>query len=259
MAAGANLYRLTGDRSRWSLVNTDMPDNGSLSQFNNGWGLANSFKVPLRSWQMTERNDTLYVVSNSDKKILASIDRGETWKAIGVRPEGNVASGLVITDEAFYLGVDGRRLGIDGGVFYSVDAGKSWTPLKYPLRESIRGITAIENTVFVGTEKGLYRYSSEGWERLFVGKTLNVSALASTEHRLYVIVRQSVNKDKHLLFYRSADLGDSWEVIDFIKTVSDGPNNSKMDDNSGTVETFHARIVAAQEKLLVFNGGKNLQ
>ena len=255
MAAGANLYRLTGDRSRWGLVNTDMPDNGSLLQFHNGWGLANDFEVPLMPWRMTERNDTLYVVSDSDKKILASIDRGVTWKAIGVRPEGNVASGLVITDEAFYLGVDGRRFGIDGGVFYSVDAGKSWTPLKYPLRESLRGITAIENTVFVGTEKGLYRYSSEGWERLFVGKTLNVSALASTEHRLYVVVRQEVNKNKYLLLYRSIDLGDSWEVIDFIKTVSDGPNNSKMDDDSGTVNTFVVKIVAAQEKLLVFNSG----
>ena len=255
MAAGANLYRLTGDRSRWSLVNTDMPDNGSLLQFNNGLGLINTFEVPLMSWRMTERNDTLYVVSNSDKKILASIDRGETWKAVGVRPEGNLSTGLVITDEAFYLGVDGRRLGIDGGVFYSVDAGKSWTPLKYTPRESIRGITAIENTVFVGTENGLYRHSSEGLERLLVGKTVNVGTLTSTEHRLYVVVRQEVKKNKHLLLYRSTDLGDSWQVIDFIKTASDGPNNAKMDDDSEAVKYFPTRMVAAQEKLLVLNSG----
>ena len=256
MAAGANLYRLADDRSRWSLVNTDMPDSGVLLQFENAWGLANDFKTPRMSWQMTEWKDTLYVVSNSDKRILASMDRGETWNAVGVRPEGNLTTALVITDEAFYLGIDIDRQHwrIDGGVFYSVDTGKSWAPLESLPLASLRGITAIENTVFVGTSEGLYRYSSEGWERL-LGKTVNVGALASTEHRLYVVLRQEVKKNKHLLLYRSTDLGNSWRVIDFIKTVSDGPNNAKMDDDSEAVKYFPTRMVAVQEKLLVSNSG----
>ena len=129
--ADADLYRLTDDRSTWIPANTDVSLNGAS--------------------QMTEHEDTLYIVS--DTEVLASADRGSTWNSLGTRPEGELI-GTIITDEALYLG-------LTDGVFRSVDAGKSWTSLddgNLADRE-IRAITAIENIVFVGTDKGLYRHS----------------------------------------------------------------------------------------------------
>ena len=77
---------------------------------------------------MTERDDRLYVVS--DTEILTSTDRGETWNALGPRPEGQLID-LVITD-----GTPGAQanitmhLALVEGVFGSVDTGKSWTPVR---------------------------------------------------------------------------------------------------------------------------------
>ena len=210
---GADLYRLTDDRRRWSLVNTNMPLNGS--------------------WQMTERDDTLYIVSETE--VLASMDRGETWKALGPRPEGQLID-LIITDGT--LGVQAdiiMYLALADGVFRSVDAGKSWTPVGEPLvNTEIRTITAIEDVVFVGTDSGLYCRNSEGWTLLLVDedhKTRNIRAMASTGHRLYVAVGDKViNHDfglalpskmvweTSLSLYRSTDLGDSWQTLDYKKT-----------------------------------------
>ena len=221
---------------------------------------------------MTEHEDTLYVVSGTE--VLASADRGRTWNSLGTRPEGQLI-GTVITDEALYLAL------IDG-IFQSIDAGKSWTSLtdENLTDRKIQAIAAIENTVFVGTDKGLYRHSSEGWEQLPVGETENIRALASAEHRLYVAVGEEI-KNKKLatsvsmsLFntspslYRSIDLGDSWQAIDFPKTVSDseksdgfifatGAGNSKVDDNSETEKTARVKMVAAQERLLVVDGSES--
>ena len=175
---GADLYRLTDDRSQWHLVNANMSLNGS--------------------WQMTDRDDTLYVVT--DKEILASIDRGETWHPLGTRPEGQLID-LVITDKAPGAQADIiMYLALANGVFHSVDAGKSWISVSDQLvNKEIRAITVIEDVVFVGTDAGLYRLNSEGWTLLPVDedhKTRNIRAMASAEHRLYVAVGDKVvNKD----------------------------------------------------------------
>ena len=242
--AGADLYRLTDDRSTWIPANTNMSINGS--------------------WQMTEHEDTLYVVSGTE--VLASTDRGRTWNSLGTRPEGQLI-GTIITDEA--PGAQANitmYLGLVDGVFRSVDAGKSWTSLtdENLTDRKIQAIAAIENTVFVGTDNGLYRHSSEGWEQLPVGETENIRALASAEHRLYVAVGEEI-KNKKLVtsvsmslfntspsLYRSTDLGDSWQAIDFPKTASDsgesdgfifaaGAGDPKVDDNSETEKTARSK------------------
>ena len=210
--SGADLYRLTDDRNAWISANTNMSINGS--------------------WQMMEHKDTLYVVS--DTEVLASADRGSTWNSLGTRPEGQLI-GTIITDE-----VPGAQanitmyLGLVDGVFRSVDAGKSWTSLtdENLTDRKIQAITAIENTVFVGTDNGLYRHSSEGWEQLpvdEVGEAENILALASAEHRLYVAVGEEIENKKLSIsvsmsayntdpsLYRSTDLGNSWQAIDFTK------------------------------------------
>ena len=253
--AGADLYRLTDDRSTWIPANTNMSINGS--------------------WQMTEHEDTLYVVSGTE--VLASTDRGRTWNSLGTRPEGQLI-GTIITDEAPGAQADFTMyLGLVDGVFRSVDAGKSWTSLtdENLTDRKIQAIAAIENTVFVGTDNGLYRHSSEGWEQLPVGETENIRALASAEHRLYVAVGEEI-KNKKLVtsvsmslfntspsLYRSTDLGDSWQAIDFPKTASVSEENdgftfaTGVDDNSETEKTARVKMVAAQERLLVVDGSES--
>ncbi|RKU15940.1 hypothetical protein C6503_13320 [Candidatus Poribacteria bacterium] len=253
--SNADLYRLTDDRSTWIPANTDVSINGY--------------------WQMAEHEDTLYIVS--DTETLASVDRGETWSVQGARPKGQLID-TVVTDEALYLGL------VDG-VFHSVDAGKSWTSLDDGTLagREIRAITAIENTVFVGTDKGLYRHSSEGWAQLRVGETENIRALASAEHRLYVAVGNDVQHKTFsmtisisatskttLSLYRSTDLGDSWQAIDVPEMDSDSQENGwfsvrhevnksqiAANSESDVEKTSRPKMVAAQERLFVLDGGKS--
>ena len=257
---GTDLYRLTDDRSTWIPANTNLSTNGS--------------------WQMAEHEDTLYSVSGTE--ILASIDRGETWNALGARPEGELID-VVLTDEAPGAQVNIiMYLALVDGVFRSVDAGKSWTSLNDGnlSDRKIQAITAIENTVFVGTDAGLYRWNSEGWKQLAVGGSENIHAMASAEHRLYVAVGKASKKVKvnlsisismssisnaPLSLYRSTDLGDSWQAMDFAKTVEKndrfgvtiGLDNAKMDDDlkMGMEKMPSVKMVAAQEKIFVLDGG----
>ena len=250
---GTDLYRLTGDRSRWNLVNTNMPLNGS--------------------WQMTERDGTLYVVS--DTEILASMDRGETWNSLCPRPEGQLVD-LVITDIIMYLA-------LADGVFRSVDTGNSWTSVSEELvNKEIRAITAIEEVVFIGTDSGLYRLNSEGCTLLSVGESQNIRTVASAGHRLYVAVGEKAARQifdgflapqmtmaTSLALYRSTDLGDSWQTLDFRKTKIEsssetgmtfsvgGPSESNENKDgskdSETKRTAIFEIVAVEETLFVLD------
>ena len=249
--AGADLYRLTDDRSAWIPTNTNMSINGSS--------------------EMTEHEDTLYIFSGTE--VLASADRGETWNSLGARPEGQLI-GTIITDEA--PGTQANitmYLGLVDGVFRSVDAGKSWTSLtdENLTDRKIQAIAAIEDTLFVGTDKGLYRHSSESWEQLPVAEAKNIRALASAEHRLYVAVGKGIKKknlsisismssafNTSLSLYRSVDLGDSWQAIDFPKPVSEENDGFILATGAGeTEETLGIKMVAAQERLLVVDGDKS--
>ena len=261
---GSDLYRLVDDGSRWGIVNANMPFNGS--------------------WQMTEYDKTLYLVS--DTEIFTSIDRGETWNPLGARPEGQLID-LVITDGSPGTHTDIRMyLGLADGVFNSVDTGKSWTPISDELvNKEIRAITAIEDSVFVGTDSGLYRRNSEGWTLLPIDedhKTRNIRAMASAGHQLYVAVGEKVvNKDfglalpsrmvweTSLSLYRSTDLGDSWQTLDYRKTETEPssqvrisvrvePADPRSDQNekespkdAKTKPTLIFKMVAVEDNLFV--------
>ena len=240
-----DLYRLMDDGRRWNLISSNVPFKGS--------------------WQITERGDTFYVVS--DTEVLASADRGKTWNSLGVRPEGKLI-GIMITDEAFYLG-------LAEGVYHSEDGGTSWIPLNDGLEDrKIRALAAIENTVFVGTDSGLYRLKSEGWEQLPVGGEVeNIRALASTGHRLYVAIGEEVKNQltSHFLsmmttrktsksLFRSTDLGDSWQGIEPKKVLpakTIGRVTFGTSNDSETEPTSSIRIAAFQENLMVIDRGSS--
>ena len=205
-----SLYKLTEDSRAWKHVN--MRSGTSLN---------------LQDWlagaiQLAEHGDRLYLAT--DTEVLTSVDNGETWHSLGAHPEGP-PRGFAVTDSGFYLA-------LMEGVYHSKDGKTSWVVLTDGMEvERIRALTAVENTVFAGTNNGLYRLNGEKWELLTVGpadkpeRKLTIHALASEAHRLYVAAgwefTNQLGDRKTIMtganwwsLYRSTDLGDTWYAID---------------------------------------------
>ena len=206
--AARGIYRLTEDENAWTLI----CQSTSTRQF----------QMPMAEW-----NDTLYVLTADE--LLTSTDEGDTWEVVGSRPEGR-AFELLITDEAFYLVFEKH-------IFRSEDVGKSWIPMMQDLYVyimkmngtpdiSISDAVALGNSVFVGTNQGLYRVTTDDWKRLpFYGPQF-INALIATEDKLYVIAGPDFTKpttfeDQGLdmsievlkfppRIFRSTDLGNTW-------------------------------------------------
>ena len=209
------IYRLRSDTPAWTLVNSSVPIEG--------------LRVP-----MAEHKNTLYLVSND--AVFASTDEGATWNTLCARPEGE-AMGFVVTDEAQG---DGSPVGIamylaihDKGVLHFTVGGKEWTLLNDGLMDqTISAMTAIGDTVFAGTGKGLYRLDPGGWERLLSDVSGSIYSLAVAEDSLYVgtgpdflalqearsksteIMQTMYNNNSSLSkVFHSPDLGTSWTEI----------------------------------------------
>ncbi len=260
--AGAlsGLYRLTDDGQAWKLVNPIKDASYTAQYTGKTW------------WPVAERQDALYIAAGTE--ILTSTDRGETWDVFCECIKGQLV-GMVITD-----GIPETQddltiyLAYTNGVFRTDNEGKSWTPLTDGMTDrKIHAIAAIENTVFAGTDKGLYRYKSEEWEQLPVsGKVENIRALASAGHRLYVAVGKEAKNQltsqflsmmttqkPSKLFYRSTDLGDSWESIDPEKgpMKMSGTTSFRFPDKNNSEPPNTIKIVAHQDNLLVIDQGDN--
>ena len=218
------LYRLTEAADAWTLVSVSGPNR----EFD-----------PI----MAEHDDTLYLLTPNE--LLASTDDGKTWNTLGARPEG-YAVALVITNAAMYLihKTD---------IFRSEDDGKQWEPIGETLRalalraladdglEEVRppdpaawdrfavnnlvfrvwDALAIDNTLFMGTSWGLFRFT-DAWEKLSVPTLDGIKSLATTEDRLYVgTIRppempgnpEVPGLPPKPTVFSSNDLGDSWTDI----------------------------------------------
>ena len=254
----SGLYRLTDDRSTWKFIyNIKGPPLPLL--------LPTIFDDEMKWWPIAEWQDTLYLANNQG--ILTSTDRGETWKALCRYIRGKPV-GMVLTDGISEAQSDMIiYLAYANGVFRTDDAGESWTPLPEGLTDrKIKTIAAIENKVFVGTDKGLYRLNGDMWEQLSIdqeearGKILDIYALAVTENFLYVAAKD-VSKNPGIWFeirptetgeirkqgppwalYRSTNHGDKWDSIT--------PNLQ------GRFSTYTLKIVAAGEKLMMIGDQK---
>ena len=206
----SSLYKLTSDSRAWKHVNT--------------WSAS---ALSFQDWlaggiQLTEHADRLYLAT--DTEVLASEDTGETWHSLGPHPKG-APRGFAVTDAGFYIA-------FIQDIFFAEDGKTSWVSVKDDLAfEKIRALVAVENTVFVGTDTGLYRRNAETWEQLSVGpadkqeQKLTIHALAASEHRLYVAAgweftnqvgeqfKAIVTGDNWWSLYRSTDLGNTWYDI----------------------------------------------
>ena len=210
------VYKFAANATAWMPVAIDVP--------------IGALRVP-----MTEHDGVLYLVSNDE--VFASTDDGETWNAFCARPEGN-AVGLVIAGEAQQAGRTMYLALQEKGVFRSTDAGEQWTLLNDGLMgRTIFKVAAIGDTVFAGTDSGLYRLDADVWERSLEDVSETIYSLAVSEDNLYVgtgpdfrkleqiglkpmEVMQGMYNDNSSLskVFHSADLGASWTEI----TPTDG-------------------------------------
>ena len=209
-ASSAGIYRLTPNASAWTLINTS---------------------IAMSGWtQMAERDGTLYLAST--REVFASTDRGENWTALGERPKGDM-TGLAAIDDGLYLVLDTQ-------VFRSTDVGQQWMPFGDKVEDRFNFATAvIENTVFVGTNRGLYRIHAGTWEKLPIETTKAIHSLAVSKNHLYVgtgpdlmqlktpegrvaYAGQLMETDNSSAWeiFHSTDFGDSWTEI---TPTSDSP------------------------------------
>ena len=204
--AKTGLYRLTEETDAWSFVSGSGPNR----EFNR---------------VMAERDGTLYVLTPNE--LLASIDEGKTWNSLGARPEGH-ARALIITDTAIYLVLQTE-------VFRSEDVGNQWQPIGKDLRADniLEGVNpnfriwdalAIDNTLFVGTSQGLFRFT-DAWKKLPVPTLHGIKSLAVAGDRLYVGTligpRGLPGWSPHASVFYSTDLGDFW--IDITPNTHEHP------------------------------------
>ena len=220
--ATRGIYRLTEAAKAWTLICESSP--------------TRQFQAP-----MAERGDTLYVLTLDE--LLASTDEGETWSAVGPRPEGR-AFEMLITNKAFYLV-------FETAMFRSHDAGKSWIPMIQDLHAditrrnespdiSISDDAVIGNVVFVGTNRGLYRITMGNWEKLpFYGPEF-INSLIVAENKLYVIAGSDFTRHANSFneslaldhsvqisafpprIFRSTDLGDTWVDLSPVEGTGTG-------------------------------------
>ncbi len=208
-ASQIGIYRLAPDAPTWTLV-SPLPPEAAVD----GHGI-----------RMAERDDTLYLVFPNG--VFASKDRGKTWVKLGDRPKGRVI-GLVVTDEGLYLALENQ-------IFRSENAGKQWIPMNDGIvneNTHILTLIAIENSVFVGMNHGLYRSLSRTWEKLPVDTTKAIHSLAVSENSLYVgtgpdlsqlntpegvgaYIGQIMSSDTPSSWeiFHSTDLGDTWTEL----------------------------------------------
>ena len=209
------IYRLKPEAPAWTLINNSVPIEG-------------------RRVSIAEHRNTLYLVAND--VVFTSTDEGETWNRFCARPEGSAVE-FVITDAVQGAGSEARIAMYlvlrDKGVFCSMDAGQQWTPLNEGLMGStISMMTVVKDTLFAGTDKGLYCLDAGTWKRLLEDVPGSVYSLATAEDNLYVgtgpdflalqqmgskptEVAQTMYDDNSNLsrVFQSSDLGASWSEI----------------------------------------------
>ena len=201
------IYRLTAEATAWTRVDASVPIGESL--------------MP-----MAEHRGTLYIVAADE--IFASDDRGETWRTLGLRPNGEAVELVIVDAEQ----VSGSQMSItmylalrNEGIFRSTEGGAHWRPLNDGLTaEKISAMTAVEKTVFAGTENGLYRLDSDIWQKLPLDTSGSVCSLAISGTDIYAGIGSELlvkltqaelqQVEQHFVkILHSTDLGASWTEI----------------------------------------------
>ncbi len=203
----AHIYKWKNEKTGWQQLSGDIRD--YHERLDETMLITD---VPIAKW-----DNTLYIALSN--LFLASKDDGKTWEIVhSWPPEYSASRNLVLTEKAFWVS-------LNRGVFRSEDKGKTWQEVDVALFKGAIFFKAIQNTVFAGSYTGLYRWNTDGWERveLPVAEALLVYSAATTKERLYVLaylgydfyddkaVREG--RQRTWWIFRSDDLGNSWKDI----------------------------------------------
>ena len=166
-ATPTGTYRLSVGAPAWTLIDTTIP--------------TGNFPAPI----IAEHRDTLYIVSTNE--IFTSTDKGETWNVFCSRPKGFTVGFIIVeetrsirpqTDIKMYLALQ------DKGVFRFTTSAGEWDLLNKGLTgKRIYAAAAVENTVFIGTNEGLYRLNAGVWKQMLVDASKSPESVENFENQ----------------------------------------------------------------------------
>ena len=163
--------------------------------------------APMKKW-----NRTLYMLL-SKHKLFASEDDGKTWEFLYAFPVQHnlILFDFVTTEQAFYI------IFSDHSVFRSDDNGKTWNNAINEFPGPPTTVIATHNTIFAGTNSGIYRWNTDRWKYLKfpVSREIEVTSITAIKDQLYVVGTGNTirGNSRNWWIFRSADLGESWEDI----------------------------------------------
>ena len=223
---GTGLYRLDEANKEWTLVNASLP-------------------LTHQTEPMAEWNETLYIATQTD--LFASTDQGVTWDSIGPRPQGSAIALLIIEPGKVRRPQETQMemyLVLANSVFRSTDAGNTWGAFNDGLSEpKIQDAVTIDNLLFLGTRRGLYRFRSDVWEKLPVAQSQSIDSLAVADNRIYFSAEKR-DDQRSGSFFASDDLGKSWTDIT--------PSSQDLELSRLTLRSF--RLVAVGDTVLALGG-----
>ena len=196
-----NFFKLPANEQKWQHI-------FGIWTLNTRW----DGEVPLVKWK-----NSLYIIPSNE--LFISIDEGQTWDLIYTWTDQHTPIKLIATDFAFYAAFE------SGDIFRSKDTGKTWEKLNNGIKGHIGSLEKIQNTLFAGTDTGLYRLNDDRWEHIkFPVPTIGaVKSVAATEEKLYAFAELSWDvldtskveegQQRAWWIFRSTDLGDSWTDI----------------------------------------------
>jgi len=195
------LHKLPTDKKEWQHVI-------DLSSLDTRW-VPNP---PITKW-----NNTLYILSSN--QLFASKDDGKTWDLVHSWQEEYGPRGLILMDDAFHIA-------FVTGVFRSEDKGKTWEKINTESMGNIHFLVKSQNTVFAGTDNGLFRLWNDNWKHMKLPeqKIGGIFSVTATEEKLYVAAEFNWEievkpedrfkpTDRGWWIFRSTDLGESWTDI----------------------------------------------